>query len=77
MSSRRSLGSINEKSFMPAPRAREFVGLNVPSLGDQLGHKYEYQSKVDVSEGRFAYDGALPAINSKYKRQSMDIAIEK
>ena len=53
---------------MPAPRVKGFDGLNVPSLGDQIGHKYEYQSKNDVSEGRFAYDGALPAINSKYKR---------
>ena len=37
-------------------------------------HKYEYQ-QVGSNENRFAYDGSLPQINSKYRRQSADIYI--
>jgi len=42
----------------------------------QPGHKYEYQN-VNASEGRFAYDGALPIISSKYRKQSVDVYLGK
>lgn len=45
-------------------------------MGNQPGHKYEYQH-VGSNDGRFAYDGALPKINSKYRKQSVDIDISK
>ncbi len=67
------VGTVNKTSFLPAPKKE--VTLN-KKLSLAPYHQYEYQ-KVNSSEGRFLYDGALPKINSKYRKQSVDIDISK
>ena len=47
-----------------------------PSFNLNIPHLYEFMNG-QVNEARFEYDGSLPQINSKYRKQSIDIDLRK
>lgn len=67
------VGSVHKLTFQPSPRQAK---IQAPSFSEAPGHTYDFQV-CNASEGRFEYDGCLPQINSKYRKQSIDIDMSK